>query len=101
MEEDSNKGMSGGCTTQYGQYNRAEHALPYLVLAENHFHSRWNRWFVFNLIRILSCTLVRLFFLSDNESLKMKKERLRTTYIVKIDKYDELKQIDNEMKCGN
>ena len=81
--------------------NRAEHALPYLVLAENHFHYRWNRWFVFILIGILSCTLVRLNFLCDNESLKMKKERLGTTYIAKIDKDDELEQIDNEMKCGN
>jgi hypothetical protein len=68
--------------TIYAAYDRAEHSLSYLVLAENHFHSRWNHFFVSILIGILSCTLVGLHFLCDNESLKMKKERLGTTYIL-------------------
>ena len=82
-------------------YDRAKHALPYLVLAENHFRSRWIRWFVVILIGILSWSFVGFNFVRDTVSLKMNNERLGTTYFVKIDKDDKLEQIDNEMKCGN
>jgi hypothetical protein len=83
---------------KYVRCMKGLNTVSYLVLAENHFHSWWNSLFVFVSIAF---TLAIFHFLRDNESLKMKKERLGATQIAMIGKEDELEQIEHEMKCGN